>query len=73
MCGDIWIRKYVGQMTVDHVAILHFLRHRINLEIFLFTHLNCIWEGISFNLIENLATLIPENLQVCYGPLLYHG
>jgi len=59
-------------MTVDHVAILYFLRHGIKLEIFLITHLNCILEGASFKLIENLATLIPENLQVCYGPLLYH-
>jgi len=49
------------------------LRHGIKLGIFFIAHLNCNFQGASFELGKTLATLIPEKLQGFYVTLLYHG
>ena len=71
----IWIQKYFGPATVDSVEIFRhfaFWRHRTRLVSFLIEPKNCIFWGATFELIKNLATLVPEKLQGFYETLLYH-
>ena len=62
-------------MTVDFVEIFRhfaFWRHRTRLASFFTEPKNCIFCGGTFELIKNLATLVPEKLQGFYETLLYH-
>ena len=60
-------------MKVDFVEISRhfaFSRHGIKLVFMNVAHLNYICEDASFELITNLAILIPKKLQCFYGTLL---
>jgi len=62
-------------VTVDFVEIFRhfaFWRHRTRLASFFTEPKNCIFCGGTFELIKNLATLVPEKLQGFYETLLYH-
>ena len=71
----IWIQTYFGPVTVDSVEIFRhfaFWRHGSRLASFFIVPQNCIFWGATFELIKNLATLVPEKLQGFYETLLYH-
>jgi len=71
----IWSQEYFGTVTVDSVEIFRhfaFWRHRTRLASFFIESKNCVFWGATFELIKNLATLVPEKLQGFYETLLYH-
>ena len=60
----IWIQAYFGPVTVDSVEIFRHLR--------LIVPKNYIFWGANFELIKNLAILVPEKLQRSCETLLCH-
>jgi len=63
----MWILTYFGPVTVDSVeGIRHFAfwRHKTRLATFFIAPTNYIVGDVSIEPIKNLATLVPEKLQV---------
>jgi len=71
----IWIQAYFGPVTVDFVETFRhfaFWRHGTRLASFFIVPNDCILCGTTFELMTNLATLVPDKLQRSYETLLYH-
>jgi len=72
---NIGIRTYFGSVAVESVKVFrHFVfwRHGTRLATFFIAPAKCIFWGISFEPIKNLATLVPEKLQGLHGTPLYY-
>jgi len=71
----IWIQNYFGPVTVDSEEVFRhfaFWRDGSRLATFSIAPKNCIFCGVSFEPIKNLATLDPEKLQGFHWTPIYH-